>query len=207
MPAKISTFFSRISPYFLWLILAIPALGMLADLIGSDNPRIYGRLLHGTGEFSARFLIIGMMATPLMLLFKGKGWTRWMVKNRRYFGVAAFGYAALHTLFYILKLNSFDRVIAELSAFYIWTGWLAFLIFLPLAATSMDYAVRKLGKWWKPLQRWTYAAAVLTLLHWASLHEWRGWVPAAVHFGPLALLSIYRLWWLYIRRRPARIPA
>lgn len=204
MPPKISTFFCPLSPYLLWLILAIPAFGMLAELMGSDNPRIYDQVLHSTGEFSARFMIIGMMATPLMLLFKGQSWTRWMVKNRRYFGVAAFGYASLHTLFYILKLNSFDRVIAELSDFYIWTGWLAFLIFLPLAATSMDLAVRKLGRWWKPLQRWTYAAAVLTLLHWASLHNWSGWAPAMVHFAPLALLSIYRMWWVYFRRRLVR---
>ena len=207
MLANISAFFSRLSPYFLWLLLAFPAFGMLADLFGSQDPRIYGRLLHGTGEFSARFMIIGMMATPLMLLFKGKGWTRWMVRNRRYFGVAAFGYAALHTLFYILKLNNFERLISEIGDFYIWTGWLAFLIFIPLAATSMDYAVRKMGTWWKPLQRWTYAAAILTLLHWASLHDWRGWAPAVVHFGPLALLSLYRIWWVYFRRRPSRVEA
>jgi len=207
MPPKISAFFSRISPYFLWLILALPALGIMISLMGSDDPKIIDSALHGTGEFSARFLIISMMATPLMLLFKGKSWTRWMVKNRRYFGVAAFGYAALHTLFYLLKLDSFDRVISELNAFYIWTGWLAFLIFIPLAATSMDYAVRKMGTWWKPVQRWTYAAAVLTLLHWTSLHDWTGWAPATVHFGPLATLSIYRIWWVYFRRRPVRVAA
>lgn len=207
MFSKISNVRARFSPYLLWLLLALPAFGMVGDVFSAESTRIYGRLLHSTGEFSARFMIISMMATPLMLLFKGKSWTRWMVKNRRYFGVAAFAYAALHTLFYILKLNSFDRVISELSDFYIWTGWLAFLIFIPLAATSMDYAVRKLGTWWKPLQRWAYAAAVLTLLHWASLHNWGGWAPAAVHFGPLVLLSAYRIWWVYFRRRPVRAAA
>jgi sulfoxide reductase heme-binding subunit YedZ len=45
------------------------------------------------------------------------------------------------------------------------------------------------------VQRWTYAAALLTLWHWAAVHHWNGWLPAAVHFTPLALLTVYRLWW------------
>lgn len=88
--------------------------------------------------------------------------------------------------------------------FDIWTGWLAFLIFLPLAATSMDYAVRKLGPRWKALHRLTYGAAVLTLLHWASLEGWEGPTPALINFAPLAVLVVYRLWWIWQRPRPAR---
>ena len=99
-------------------------------------------------------------------------------------------------------LAEVDRILAEATQFDIATGWLAFAVFIPLAATSMDYAVRRLGKWWKPVQRWTYAAAVLTLLHWASLHNWNGWPPAAVHFAPLAVLTVYRLWWTCLRVRP-----
>jgi sulfoxide reductase heme-binding subunit YedZ len=61
-----------------------------------------------------------------------------------------------------------------------------------------------LGTWWKPLQRWAYAAAVLTLLHWASLHGWRNPGPALVQFAPLAALSLYRIWWVWLRPRPMR---
>jgi sulfoxide reductase heme-binding subunit YedZ len=75
--------------------------------------------------------------------------------------------------------------------------------FPALAATSMDYAVRRMGLWWKWLQRWTYAAAVLTLLHWASLHNWNGWAAPAVHFAPLIGLTIYRIWWSNFRPRLA----
>lgn len=146
-------------------------------------------------------MIIAMLASPLMLIFKG--WRRplWLKKNRRYFGVAAFGYAALHTAFYLVDSQTLDRVLGELPRLYIWTGWLAFLIFIPLAVTSMDYFVRLLGPRWKTLQRWTYAAAVLTLLHWAALHEWGGIGPALVHFGPLGVLEVYRLWYWNSRRR------
>jgi sulfoxide reductase heme-binding subunit YedZ len=114
------------------------------------------------------------------------------------FGVAAFCYAALHTVFYLISEQTLGRVLEELPRFDIWTGWLAFLIFLPLAATSMNYAVRKLGPRWKALHRWTYAAALLTLFKWASLDGWQGVVPALVNFAPLIALSAYRTW-----RRPA----
>jgi len=193
--------FSRVSPFLLWFILSVPALGIGIEALGAESDRVYHELLHPTGEFAARFMIISMIATPLMLLLKGWRGPRWLVRNRRYFGVAAFGYAALHTAFYLMS-EPWSRVIAELTAFEIWTGWLAFAIFLPLAATSMDYAVRKLGTAWKPLQRWVYGAAVLTLLHWASLHDWRSPGAALVHFAPLAALTLYRLWWIYLRPRP-----
>lgn len=194
---------TRLSPYWIWAILALPALGMIVPFFGEDTGALRG-VIHGSGEFSARFMIISMMVTPLMLLTKGGGIARWMRSNRRYFGVAAFAYAALHLLAY-LNVESLERVLAEATDFDILTGWLAFVVFIPLAATSMDYAVRKMGTWWKWLQRWTYGAAVLTLLHWASLHNWNGWVAPAVHFAPLAALTAYRLWWTYLRVRPARM--
>lgn len=191
---------SRLSPYWLWLVLALPALAMIPDLAGGDDRALH-HLLHPTGEFAARFMILSMLATPLMMLTKGARWARWLRANRRYFGVAAFAYAALHTLFYVLSTSGFDRILAQATQFDMATGWLAFALFLPLAATSMDYAVRKLGTRWKQVQRLTYAAAALTLLHWASLHGWREIPPALVHFTPLAVLTLYRLWWLYLRPR------
>ncbi len=182
------------SPYFLWLLLSLPAFGMISALAG-DDPRVVHELLHPTGEFSARFMIIAMMATPLAALLPGWRGPRWMVRNRRYFGVAAFGYAAAHTVLYLVDLNSLARVIDELPLIYIWTGWAAFFIFIPLAATSMNTAIRMMGPVkWKFLQRWVYVAAVLTLLHWAALHDWGGVAPALVHFGPLIALSVFRVW-------------
>ena len=167
----------------------------------ADDPEIFKELLHPTGEFSARFMIIAMLASPLMLVFKGWRGPLWLKRNRRCFGVAAFGYAALHTLFYLVDAQSLARVLAEVPRLYIWTGWLAFAIFVPLAATSMDYFVRAMGPKWKRLQRWTYAAAVLTLIHWAAVHNWGGIGPALVHFGPLAVLEAYRVWYWTLRPR------
>lgn len=195
---------SRFSPYWLWALLAVPGIGMLSALVTSTDPRIYHELLHPTGEFSARFLIIAMLASPLALVFRGWRGPRWLKKNRRYFGVAAFAYALLHTVFYLIDEGSTSGVISDLPKLYIWTGWIAFLIFVPLALTSMDYWVRMMGQHWKTLQRSTYAAAVLTLVHWAALHDWGGTGPALVHFGPLAALEAYRIWYWYVRPRTAK---
>lgn len=178
------------SRYFLWLILAIPSFGFTMGLINGQMSA--HQLLHPTGEFAARFMIIAMVATPLRLLFGAKSWTMWLVKNRRYFGVAAFVYSLYHTVLYVVDMGSLQSMLDEFFKLGIWTGWIAFFIFIPLAATSNDAAVRALRQKWKPLQRWVYPAAVLTLLHWMFIENHFG--PAMVHFVPLALLEIYRIW-------------
>lgn len=190
---------SRLSPYWLWIVLSLPALAMSNGLATSTDPRIYHVLVHPSGEFAARFMIIAMVATPLTLLFKGWRGPIWLRKNRRYFGVAAGLYALAHVVFYVIDKASVDRIISELPRLYIWTGWLAFAIFIPLTITSMDYFVRVMGPRWKQLQRWTYPAAALTLMHWAALHKWDGIAPAMVHFGPLIGLEAYRIWYWYLR--------
>ncbi|MFM2391510.1 MAG: hypothetical protein RLZZ437_3065 [Pseudomonadota bacterium] len=192
-----------LSTWITWTLFTLPAIGFSWSALTSDNPRIFRELVHPTGEFSARFMIIAMMATPLAMLLKGWRGPQWLKKNRRYLGVAAFGYALLHTIFYLIDKAGLDPVLSELPRLYIWTGWVAFLIFVPLAITSNDWFVRRMGPWWKWLQRWTYAAAVLTLVHWAALHDWGGIAPALVHFVPLAALEAYRIWYWTLRRRPA----
>lgn len=179
-------------PYTFWALLSLPAIPMIAGLTSGD-PEALHDLLHPTGEFAARFMIVAMMITPLTMLFKGWRGPRWLMKRRRYLGVAAFGYAALHTVLYLIDEGSIAFSGGEISKLYIWTGWLAFLIFVPLAVTSTDGWIRKLGPTWKTLQRFVYGAAVLTLLHWAALHDWGGIGAALVHFGPLAALEAYRI--------------
>lgn len=183
------------SPYFLWALLALPSIPMISGLVsGSADPE---RLLHPTGEFAARFMIIAMMITPLRLMFAKSRWPLWLMRRRRYFGVAAFAYSVLHTLLYIVDMATLQAMFDEFLALGIWTGWAAFAIFIPLGLSSNDAAQRLLLGWWKPLQQWVYPAAVLTLLHWIFVHNNLG--PALVHFVPLALLETYRIWKTRIR--------
>ena len=185
----------RSKPLF-WLLLALPAIPMIAAALqpGADLEE----LLHPTGEWSARFLVIALALTPLVLLFPGNPVLRWLVARRRAIGVAAFGYAALHTLLYVVAMGNLDDMLAEIGATGIWSGWLAMLLFVPLALTSNDASVRALRAGWKTLQRLAYPAALLTLLHWVTVHD--GLDGALVHFVPLALLQLVRL---TRRRAPA----
>ena len=198
------TFFGyKPSTLILWVVLCLPALAILPALFG-DDAKAFHRLLHPTGEWAARFMIIGMMASGLMLLFKGRSWPRWLVHHRRDIELAAFAYAALHTLVYVIDRGTLQRILDPLWKTEIWTGWLAMLIFVPLAVTSNDAAQRWLRAGWKQMQRLAWPAAGLVLIHWAALKNWGSWPPAAVHFAPLAALSAYRLWYWYLRPRPAR---
>ena len=114
------------------------------------------------------------------------------MRNRRYLGVAAFCYALAHTVFYIIDMGSLSNVLGEALLLGIWTGWVAMFIFLPLAITSNDWSVKRMGRNWKRLQQGVYVAAVATLLHWIFVHNNVG--PALVHFVPLAGLEVYRIW-------------
>ena len=189
------------SRLFIWALLALPSIPMTLALT-SGRADLEG-LLHPTGEFAARFMILAMIISPLRLMFpKAKFWM-WMMRRRRYFGVAAFFYAAVHTVFYIVDMNSLQAMLDEFWALGIWTGWAAFAIFIPLAVTSNDMSQRIMLSWWKPLQRWVYPAAVLTLLHWMFVHNEFG--PAMVHFVPLALLEFYRVWKISSNNKAATV--
>ena len=187
-------------PITFWALLSLPTIPMTLGLT-SGTPDAVKTLLHPTGEFAARFMIIAMMITPLMMLFRDASWPRWLMKRRRYLGVAAFFYALAHTVLYLIDEGAIAFTDGEVSKLYIWTGWIAFLIFVPLAVTSTDAWVRRLGRSWKKLQQFVYAAAILTLIHWAALHDWGGVGAALVHFAPLAALEVYRLWLTQQRRR------
>lgn len=195
---KLKSFWNQ--PYTFWALLSLPAIPIVMGLTSGD-PRAIHQMLHPSGEFAARFMIITMMITPLVMLFKDARWPRWLMKRRRYLGVAAFSYTALHTVLYLINEGAVAFTMSEISKLYIWTGWLAFLIFVPLAVTSTDGWVRSLGPRWKALQRFVYVAAVLTLLHWAALRNWGGSAPAIIHFMPLFLLEAYRGWSILQRRR------
>lgn len=177
------------NPLTFWLLLALPSFAFVAEALQGNDLE---ELLHPTGEFSARFMIIAMMLTPLRMAFPKTRWIGWLMVRRRYLGVAAFGYAALHTLYYVIDLGSMSAVLADIVKVGIWTGWIAFIIFVPLVLTSNDLAVRSMGPRWKSLQRWVYVAAFATALHWIFIHNELG--PALVHFLPLVALEAYRLW-------------
>ena len=106
-----SPLLKRLDPWWLWALLSLPALNMLWQAAPAARDRVLHFPMHPSGEWAARLLIVTLMATPLMMLFKGWRGPRWLVRNRRYFGVAAFGYAAMHTAFYLICLLYTSRCV------------------------------------------------------------------------------------------------
>ena len=174
----------------LWALLAVPAAVILTRY--ATTPGVWpGDLLHPTGEWSARLIIVALMLTPLGQLFPRSPAVQWLIRHRRAFGVAAFGYALLHLIFYILDMETVAAMVAELGAPGIWTGWLALLCLSAPALTSSDAAMRALRRGWKRMQQFAYPAAALTLAHWVLVHD--GMTAALLHFAPLILLQAVRI--------------
>lgn len=173
----------------LWAVLAVPAAQILyvywtRDLWPDE-------LVGPTGLWSARFILVALMLTPLSMVLPGSAPVLWLVRRRRAFGVAGFAYALLHLAFYALEMESLANILDEVELRGIWPGWAALLLLLPLAATSNDFAMRRLRTGWKRVQRLAYPAAVLALVHWVLVHN--GLREALLHVVPLALLQTYRI--------------
>lgn len=167
-----------------WLMLAIPGAVMLYGWASGATDTM--DMIAPTGEWAARLMIAAMLLGPLAGVLGSRGWLRWLLARRRSLGVAAFGYAVLHLIFYVIDMGSVAAMFDELPIESIWTGWLALALMLPMALTSNAAAMRMLRRAWKQVQRLAYPAAVLTLLHWLWVHD--GATVALVHFAPLALV-------------------
>ena len=160
-------------------------------------------ITRGTGDWTLYFLCITLALTPLRRLAK---WN-WLVKLRRMVGLFAFFYAALHFTTFLWFDHFFDLEAMWkdlLKRPFITVGFIAFVLLIPLAATSTNAMVRRLGgKRWQWLHRLVYVIAPLGILHF-----W--WMKAAKHnftqpiiFGLIvALLLAMRLYW-----RLAKAPA
>lgn len=178
------------SRYFVWIVLALPLAWMLNAWRTGDL--FYGEIIHVTGEFSARLMMLTMAITPFRLMLPNARWPHWLLQRRRYLGVAAFAYALLHTVVYLDRKRSLSLIVDEGLEFAMWTGWVAFLICAVLAVTSNDASVRLLRRTWKKIHRWIYLAAVMLFAHWIFVAF--DFVPGLIHFAILIALETYRLW-------------
>jgi methionine sulfoxide reductase heme-binding subunit len=176
------------SRFFLFLVLMLPALAMLAPLALGAPWRVP---IRPTGEAAAILLILALAISPLKALFGATAWTRWLARQRRAIGLAAAGYSTIHMIVFSLSVGSFADILAGMAWASMWTGWAAFAALLVMAAISNDRALRAMGRSWKAVQRLAYPAAVLTLAHWLLLT--REWTNALIWFAPLALLQLARL--------------
>lgn len=177
---------------FLWLVLALPGAWILYRWAATPAVYGYGHAIGDSGDWAAWLLMLTLAVTPIRLLFRKRRTAIWLMRRRRDLGVASFAYAAGHTVIYLVNKPDAARVLAEAGSPELLTGWLALALFLPLAATSNDIAVRALKRGWKRLHRLVYPAAVLTFVHWALT----AFDPttAYLHIGALAAIESLRVW-------------
>ena len=140
-----------------WLIWRGLSGGLGANPIEATN-----RVL---GDWAMRFLLVTLAVTPLRRLF---GWSV-LMRLRRMVGLFAFAYAVLHVSSYVVLDQFFhwSEIWADIvKRNFITVGMIAFLLLLPLAVTSTNAMVRRLGgRRWQRLHRLVYPAAVAVIVH------------------------------------------
>ena len=122
-------------------------------------------ITRDVGDWTLRFLLITIAISPLRQWY---GWTV-LLRFRRMLGLYVFFYAFCHFLIWFVADHSFDfsEMLEDIiKRPYITFGFSAFLLLVPLAVTSNQSMVRRLGKRWKQLHRLTYAIVMLGVLHY-----------------------------------------
>ena len=179
---KPSIFFMALIP-FIWLLLKV-----FQNDLGPDPAQA---LSIETGEWTLRFLLLTLAITPFRQIFRMVE----IAKLRRMIGLFAFFYASIHFLSWMAFILGFRWLaIAEelVERPYITVGFLAYVILFLLGVTSTNSMVRRLGKNWKRLHKFVYAASILAIVH--LLWILRTDVTEAVIYGVLlAILLGYRI--------------
>lgn len=146
------------------------------------------------GDWSLRLLLLTLAVSPLRRL---TGW-HWLIRLRRMLGLFVFFYALLHLLSYLwFEQHFFWQAIAQdiLKQPLIALGVAAFLLLLPLVATSNHAMVQRLGgQRWQALHRSLYPIAIFILLHYWALNEDESLQPLFYTAILVTLLGI-RVWW------------
>ena len=148
----------------------IPFAGLVfAGFTGGLGANPVEHITHTTGEWTLRLLLATLAITPLRHL-TGQAW---LIRLRRMVGLFAFFYLMLHFTTYAVLDASLDLayVIEDVAdRLYITVGFTAFLMLAPLAATSTNAMVRRLGpSRWRKLHRLVYAAGICGVLHYLWL--------------------------------------
>jgi sulfoxide reductase heme-binding subunit YedZ len=166
-------------------------------------------ITRNSGDWTLYFLCFTLAVTPLRRLTK---WN-WLIKLRRMVGLFAFFYAVLHftTFLWFDHFFNVDEMLRDVvKRPFITVGFTAFLLLIPLAVTSTNSMVRRLGgKRWQWLHRSVYLIASLGILHFwwmkAGKHDFSRPILFGVIVGILLLLRVY---WSFgparAQKRPVR---
>ncbi|MFZ6674246.1 sulfite oxidase heme-binding subunit YedZ [Undibacterium sp. Xuan67W] len=189
----------------LFIVALLPFLRLFSfaflDKLGA-NPVEF--ITRNTGDWTLYLLCITLAMTPLRKLTQ---W-HWLIRLRRMLGLFTFFYALLHFTTFLWFDHGFD--VAEmwkdvLKRPFITVGFVAFVLLLPLAVTSTNGMIKRLGgKRWQWLHRLIYLIAPLGVLHYFWMKAGKHDFSQPVLFGLIvAALLIVRLFW---RWQSSRMP-
>jgi len=179
--------------------LALRAFGVSGLSLG---PNPVEALLHGLGLWALRLLLLTLCIRPAAVMLRQPR----LMRLRRMVGLWAFTYLVLHFLTWLVldRGLELDGVAADIvKRPFITVGFAALLLLIPLAVTSTDRWMRRLGQRWHTLHKLIYVAALLGSLHflWLVKADWR---EPALYIGAYVALMAWR-WWK--RPRAAAQPA
>lgn len=201
------TFAACAVPAALMTLGLLEATGVIAHSPFSLGADPVNQLIHSCGITALNLLLITLAVTPVRHL---TGMNH-LVRVRRMLGLFAFFYALAHFTVYAWLDQGLD--LAAIGADivkrpYITIGMLALLLLIPLAITSTNGMMRRLGKRWQKLHRLVYAITLLGVWHfyWQVKKDIR---EPLLYFGIFLVLMGWRLWWrqrVKARSAPATVP-
>ena len=179
---KVNSVLLKVPTWPIYVLGALPPLWFLyLGLTGGLGAEPIKSLEQELGSLTLKFIVAVVAVTPL------RNWTGVnLVKFRRAIGLLAFYYVACHLLVWlVLDVQVLSQIWADIvKRPFVTIGMLAFTLMIPLAVTSNNWSIRKLGpKAWRRLHQLTYAAAVLGAVHFVILSK-------GFQFEPLIYLGI-----------------
>jgi sulfoxide reductase heme-binding subunit YedZ len=192
-----------------WTLLALPFAwllwGAVQNTLGANPAEA---LIRSLGDWTLRALCLTLAISPL------RQWTGWhqLLRHRRAIGVATFSYGTLHWLAYAwldqgLEIDALLKDVAKRP--FILVGTLAWLLLLPLAATSFNRAIKWLGgQRWQALHKAVYGIAGLGVLHFFWMRSAKSnYAEVIVYAAIIAVLLGWRAWGGWKRRQRAGEPS
>ena len=193
----------------IFILALIPFIRMVVLSVMGSLPDPLAFITHSSGDWTLYFLVITLCVTPLRRLSK---WN-WLVRLRRMVGLYAFFYAFLHFTAFLWFDHFFDVAAMwkdVLKRPFITVGFIAFVLLIPLAVTSNNAMIRKLGgKTWQRIHRLIYIIAPLGILHYWWMKAAKNNLAQPLLFAVIvaALLAV-RVYWSVKKKaqvQPARV--
>jgi len=170
MVDAINKFARKVPVWLVWVLYLLPVPVLLyLGVTGGLGREPVQALEHELGEIALQLLVIGLCVTPLRRHFGIN-----LLKFRRALGLLAFTYVALHLLVWaVLDVQIVSQILSDIwKRPYITVGLVAFVMLIPLAVTSNNRSLKRLGpKSWQKLHILVYPAAVLAAVHFVMVQK------------------------------------